>query len=127
MAKEAIIGSLDALYATLSEAEVATERLVAFFDGQVGAFAYLLFILTYMPCLAAMGAIFKEFGWKWVIFTALWTTGQAYVLSTLFYQSATIKRHPDSSLYWIVLLCLIEILVYTGLHLAGKRRRRHAV
>ena len=74
-----------------------------------------------------MGAIFKEFGWKWVIFTALWTTGQAYVLSTLFYQSATIKRHPDSSLYWIVLLCLIEILVYTGLHLAGKRRRRHAV
>ena len=127
MAKEAIIGSLDALYATLSEAEVATERLVAFFDGQVGAFAYLLFILTYMPCLAAMGAIFKEFGWKWVIFTALWTTGQAYVLSTLFYQSATIKRHPDSSWYWIVILCLIEILVYTGLHLAGKRRRRHAV
>jgi len=26
------------------------------FDGQIGAFAYLLFILLYMPCAAAMGA-----------------------------------------------------------------------
>lgn len=127
MAKEAVIGTLDALYAALADGATASERLVALFDGQVGAFAYLLFILIYMPCLAAMGAILKEFGWKWVGFTALWTTGQAYALSILFYQCATLNRHPTSSLYWIGAICLIEILVYAGLHMAGKRGNHDSI
>ena len=127
MAKEAVIGSLDALYGTLSNATDAATRLTEFFDGKIGAFAYLLFVLTYMPCLAAMGAVFKEFGWKWVGFTALWTTGQAFALSTLFYQSATINRHPETSLCMIAAVLCLEVVAYAGLYFFGKRRRRDSL
>lgn len=127
MAKEAVIGSLDALYGTLSNATDAATRLTEFFDGKIGAFAYLLFVLTYMPCLAAMGAVFKEFGWKWVGFTALWTTGQAFALSTLFYQSATINRHPETSLCMIAAVLCLEAVAYAGLYFFGKRRRRDSL
>jgi Fe2+ transport system protein B len=30
------------------------------FDGQAGAFAYLLFVLLYFPCVATIGAIVRE-------------------------------------------------------------------
>ena len=122
MAKEAIIGSLDALYADLNEGETSTQRLVVLFDGKVGAFAYLLFVLLYMPCLSALGAIAKEFSLRWAGFVMIWTTGQAYLLSTLFYQCATINRHFSSSVFWIIGVVLTELIILTALYLTGKRR-----
>ena len=122
MAKEAIIGSLDALYADLNEGETSTQRLVVLFDGKIGAFAYLLFVLLYMPCLSALGAIAKEFSLRWAGFVMIWTTGQAYLLSTLFYQCATINRHFSSSVFWIIGVVLTELIILTALYLTGKRR-----
>ena len=121
MAKEAVIGSLDALYAATGDGDTAGERLVEFFDGKIGAFAYLLFILMYVPCLSALGAIGKEFGAKWVGFTVLWTTGQAYALSTLFYQAATMNRHMTFSLCWIAGVIVAEIAVYALLRFLGNK------
>ena len=37
------------------------------FDGQIGAFAYLLFVLLYFPCVATVGAIKREAGRTWAI------------------------------------------------------------
>jgi ferrous iron transport protein B len=48
------------------------------FDGAAGAFAYLLFILLYFPCTAAIAAVYQESGARWTIFVAGWTTGLAY-------------------------------------------------
>jgi hypothetical protein len=45
------------------------------FDGRVGAFAYLLFVLMYFPCVAAMGAVYRETNAGWTAFVGLWTTG----------------------------------------------------
>jgi Fe2+ transport system protein B len=42
--------------------EVSTETfgaMVSRFDGKIGAFAYLLFILLYFPCVAAFGAMMR--------------------------------------------------------------------
>ena len=53
------------------------------------AYSYLLFVLFYFPCLATIAAIKNESGsWKWAIFTALYTTALAWVVSALFYQVA---------------------------------------
>ncbi len=71
------------------------------FDGQAGAFAYLLFILLYTPCIAATSAIYRETSAGWAVFTVAWTTGIAYLTATLFYQIATFSQHPESSLLWI--------------------------
>ena len=89
------------------EQEVAVGTLgamIALFDGKAGAFAYLLFILLYFPCVAAIAAVYRETNWKWTAFAGAWTTGLAYVASVLFYQTATIGRHPISSLFWIIVL-----------------------
>lgn len=75
--------------------------MAARFDGAAGAFAYLLFILLYFPCTAAIAAVYQESGTRWALFVGAWTTGLAYGLSTLYYQGATYAAHPASSLLWI--------------------------
>ena len=76
--------------------------MVALFDDQIGAFAYLLMVLLYMPCGAAIAAVYREAGWKWTGFVAFWTVALGYGSAVLFYQTATIGQHPLSSLGWIV-------------------------
>jgi len=34
--------------------------MVSRFNGKIGAFAYLLFILLYFPCVAAFGAMIRK-------------------------------------------------------------------
>ncbi|MCK9530131.1 MAG: Fe(2+) transporter permease subunit FeoB [Gammaproteobacteria bacterium] len=72
------------------------------FDGPVGAFAYLLLILLYFPCVAVLGAVYREAGGRWAAFIAVWSTGLGYGASTLYYQLATFSRHPSQSLIWSV-------------------------
>lgn len=51
------------------------------------AFSYLLFVLIYFPCIATIAAIKGETGsWKWAIFTAIYTTLLAWIVSGLCYQ-----------------------------------------
>ncbi|QID16267.1 Fe(2+) transporter permease subunit FeoB [Nitrogeniibacter mangrovi] len=67
------------------------------FNGAAGAFAYLLFILLYMPCTATVAAIYQEAGPRWACFVSVWTTGLAFGLATLYYQLATFAQHPERS------------------------------
>ncbi|QIZ69216.1 Fe(2+) transporter permease subunit FeoB [Oxynema aestuarii] len=76
-------------------------QMVNRFDGKIGAFAYLLFVLLYFPCLAATAAIYRETGTRWTVFAGVWTTGLAYWVATVFYQAATFARHPAFSTVWI--------------------------
>ncbi len=51
-----------------------------------GAYAYLLFILMYFPCVAAQGAAMREMGRSLGILLAAYLTVFAWVASVLFYQ-----------------------------------------
>ncbi|MBK1722583.1 Fe(2+) transporter permease subunit FeoB [Thiocystis violacea] len=75
--------------------------MAARFDGAAGAFAYLLFILMYAPCVAAMAAIYRETSAGWTLFAAVWTTGLGYLSATVFYQAAIFSRDPITSGAWI--------------------------
>lgn len=51
------------------------------------AFSFMLFILTYFPCIGVVAAIRRESGsWKWAVFTVVYTTGMAWLLSFSVYQ-----------------------------------------
>ena len=51
------------------------------------AFSYLVFVLLYFPCIATIAAIKNESGsWKWALFAAGYTTGLAWIVSTIVYQ-----------------------------------------
>ncbi len=92
------------------------------FDGKIGAFAYLLFILMYFPCAATIGAIVREAGAPWAAFVATWTTGVAYTTATLFYQIATFTRHPGSSAAWIIGLSIVAIASIMALRKWASRK-----
>ena len=51
------------------------------------AYAFLLFVLIYFPCIATIAAIKHESGsWRWAIFAACYTTLLAWVVSAVAYQ-----------------------------------------
>jgi ferrous iron transport protein B len=93
------------------------------FDGKVGAVAYLLFILMYFPCVAAMAAVYRETNLRWTAFVAAWTTGLAYLLATCFYQLATFARHPGFSTAWLAGSALFAIIVIMVLRYLGNEKK----
>ena len=95
--------------------------MTARFDGRIGAFAYLLFILMYFPCVAATGAMWREVGPRWASLGVAWSTGLGYGAAVLFYQIATLNRHPLQSLLWILgILGVFAATVY-AMHRAGSK------
>ena len=97
------------------------------FDGRIGAFAYLLFVLLYFPCVATIGAIKREAGAPWAAFVAFWTTSIAYVTATSFYQVATWSRHPGFSLGWLVGVSLFLVALVSGLRYWSRRDDKPAL
>ncbi|MGK7931208.1 MAG: Fe(2+) transporter permease subunit FeoB [Microcystaceae cyanobacterium] len=79
------------------------------FNGQAGAFAYLLFVLLYFPCVSATAAVYRETNAIWTILVALWTTGLAYISAIIFYQVATFSQHPNTSIAWIMAMLLLLV------------------
>ena len=53
----------------------------------LSAYAYLIFILLYFPCIATIAAIRNETGsWRWALIAAGYTTAVAWVVSAAIYQ-----------------------------------------
>ncbi|EKO3433227.1 Fe(2+) transporter permease subunit FeoB [Vibrio fluvialis] len=88
------------------------------------AFSYLIFILLYTPCVAAMGAYVREFGTRYARFIAVWTMGLAYASAALFNQAAHFSESPVSSATWIGGILLVCALVYSLLKRAGRKQQR---
>ena len=88
--------------------------------GKIGAFSYLLFILLYTPCAAAMGAIKNEVGTRWAVFAALWSFSLAYMAATASYQMATFATKPFQSSITLALILFVLLAIYVGLKRFGK-------
>lgn len=97
-AKEIVASTMGVLYAddesvaddtTADISKYHTLRMKMEADGitPLIAFSYLLFVLIYFPCIATIAAIKGETGsWKWAIFTAVYTTLLAWIVSACCYQ-----------------------------------------
>jgi len=121
------IGDVSSRETAAEEQEVATGTfgaMAARFDGAAGTFAYLLFILLYFPCTAALAAVYRETTMGWTLFVAGWTTGIGYLVATLFYQAATFASHPGPSMVWIGTLSALFLVVTIGLRWWGLRDRQ---
>lgn len=81
------------------------------FDGQVGAMAYLLFVLLYFPCVSTTAAMLREVNRGWALFSVLWTTSVAYGAAVAFYQLATAVRHPAMSFIWVASIAGLFVLI----------------
>ena len=105
------------------EVKIGTLELMGqLFDGRIGAFAYILFVLLYMPCVATLGAIYKEAGNFWAWFSAIWNTMIAYAAAVLCYQLGTYSAHPTSSLLWSIGVSVLMVGSYFVLmHYANRQ------
>ncbi|ASG04131.1 Fe(2+) transporter permease subunit FeoB [Vibrio anguillarum] len=87
------------------------------------AFAYLIFILLYTPCVAAMGAYVREFGANYARFIAVWTMGLAYGGAALYYQATRITETPVESLTWIIAIVMASLLTFKMLKRKGLQQK----
>lgn len=107
VAKEAIIGSLNAFYHT--DGQEIYGVLYAKFGCPQAAFAYLLFVLLCFPCISVIASISKELNTKWAAFSVVWTTTLAYIVAIIYYQCATFRQHPQ---YSIEVLLITTIVIF---------------
>ena len=70
------------------------------FDGKIGAYAYMLFVLLYIPCVSTMAVVRQEAGRRLMWFSVVWSLVVAYAAAVLFYQVATLVAHPSQSIFW---------------------------
>jgi ferrous iron transport protein B len=91
------------------------------FHGQIGAFAYLLFVLLYMPCVATIGVILKEIGAFWAGFSVAWSFVVAYSAAVLVYQIGTFSTHPGASTAYLAGTLVVAIGFFSALIMWGKK------
>lgn len=110
----------DSLQQTVAETDPSLfERMrEAFPQGRHQAFAYLLFILLYVPCLAAMGTAFNELGKFYGTVMAIYLTLLGWSVATLYFQ-ITVAHQP----LWIGLPCLILLGLIGSFYFMGKHRK----
>ncbi len=98
-AKEIVVSTMGVLYQTDGDPDSINEPLqnklqnTTYTEGEkmgqpvytpVTAFAYLMFILLYFPCVAVVAAVKKESGnWKWALFMITYTTSIAWIVAFL--------------------------------------------
>ncbi|MGE5628804.1 MAG: ferrous iron transport protein B [Solirubrobacterales bacterium] len=80
MAKEVILGSMGVIYG--GNLKIA---LLSNFT-QVSAYAFLVFVLLYTPCVSVIATMKKEFGNKMAVFSVVYQLGLAWIVSFIVYR-----------------------------------------
>lgn len=93
------------------------------FRSDAAVFAYLLFILIYSPCVAALATMQKEIGLRWTIFAVSYLTLLAWLIATLYYQIAMWAYQPRMSMFWVGVVAVVSIGVYILLRSIGSLSR----
>jgi len=96
-------------------------NMASLFGSPLAAFSYLVFILLYAPCVAVLGAIAKEAGWRWMLLVFSWSTGLAYVTASTIYQIGNFAANPIFSGAWLLGCVIAMSLAITSLKQIGQR------
>ena len=84
LAKEVIISSMAIIYSS------SDNGLVHVIQNQftpLSAYAFMIFILLYIPCISTVAAIRNEtYSWKWTALAVIYPLSTAYILTFIFYQ-----------------------------------------
>ena len=93
-AKELVVSSMGVMYSIGDDVETDTgetklQQALLNSITPAAALAFMVFVLLYFPCIATFGAIMAETGgWKWAIFSAVYTIVLAWVAAFVVYRVA---------------------------------------
>ncbi|MBO9496048.1 Fe(2+) transporter permease subunit FeoB [Thalassotalea sp. G20_0] len=110
------VGDLTDLDAVAEEQAVRVSTfsvMAGLFPSHAAVIAYLLMILLYTPCVAALGAIYRETTLGWTLFISGWTFFLGYAVATIYYQLSLISVQPGETLLWVVSIMLMMFIVVT--------------
>ncbi len=93
-AKEVVVSTLGVLYSLGSEVTEEDKSLVSAIKAQIpvaAAISFIVFVMLYLPCLAASMVFAKEAGgWKYLVYLFGFTTLVAWVMSFITYRIALV-------------------------------------
>lgn len=80
MAKEVVLGTMGVVYG----GDLSTTLLNHF--SPLSAYAFLIFVLLYTPCISAIAAMKKEYGRNMAIFSVVYQFGLAWIVSFIVFR-----------------------------------------
>ncbi len=89
----------------------------------LSAFAYLVFVLLYVPCASTMAALRREAGWGWMVFSIGYGVLLAWCAATVVYQAGSATAHPVHSAAWIAGCACALLALVAALRRWGLQRR----
>ena len=93
-AKELVVSSMGVMYSIDEDVESGSgeTKLQQALQNSItpaAALAFMVFVLLYFPCIATFGAMMTETGgWKWPLFSAVYTIVIAWVMAFIVYRAA---------------------------------------
>ena len=93
-AKELVVSSMGVMYSIDEDVESGSgetrlQQALLNSISPAAALAFMVFVLLYFPCIATFGAIMAETGgWKWPLFSAVYTILVAWVMAFAVYRIA---------------------------------------
>ena len=89
-AKEAIVSTMGILYHQDSDSKLEESLRSNPFFTPVKAFAFLMFVLLYFPCVATIATLRREIGRGWALFTVVHSLVLAWLMAFLVFQGGSI-------------------------------------
>ncbi len=88
VAKEVVVSSLGVLYqVNEDEEEKFSQILLNKIQSPLVAYAFMVFVLLYVPCIATVAAIKKETAsWGWMFLSIFYNTAIAWIFAFIIYQ-----------------------------------------
>lgn len=112
IAKENVVGTFGVLYGFSEIAANGMEiwEVLSVDFTALSAYSFLIFNLLCAPCFAAIGAIKKEGGFKWMLFAVTYQTLFAYLISFVIFQIGMIFIVGFSLLAFIAIIIILLFL-----------------
>lgn len=86
IAKETVVGTMGALFG--GEGKIAA--VLPHFFTPLSAYAFMVMSLLYIPCIATIGAIYRETNWKWTAFAVAYSLLIGWTFAVMFYQIGSV-------------------------------------
>ncbi|MEN6618016.1 MAG: ferrous iron transport protein B [Rikenellaceae bacterium] len=92
VAKEVVVSTMGVLYQVDAASDENSNTLQSKLKDEkvftpLVAYGFMLFVLIYIPCIATVVAIKKEAGWRWALFSVIYTTTIAWVVAFITFQT----------------------------------------
>ena len=124
VAKEAVVSSLSmfASFSASAGGEVVRQALSGIFT-PASAYSFLVFVLLYTPCMAAIATIRREMQSRaWTAFAVVWQLASAYIMSLLTYNIIGLfTGETDKAVLFYAIAALI--VIYSAYCIIMRRRR----